>query len=113
MEVIACPICNRNGCDCPAAGVLAVDFYPPKALMRHYGVFEPLTQMVMGLELCEEHAHETVPSVLLGESLAVTARVVEEATGTKVDIEACRVVLLPFDHPDVARMRAVSTETRS
>lgn len=101
-----CPMCNRNGCEKPAAGVLAIQLFPPASVMKHYRSALPLTHVVIGLELCEEHAREVVPAAMLGANFGPLVATVERATGTTVDVEATKPVLLPFDHPDVLRLRA-------
>ena len=105
MSLNTCPMCNRNGCDKPAAGVLAIQLFPPAAVLAHYRTTMPLTHIVIGLELCEEHAREVVPATMLGANWGALLETVQRATGTVVDAEASRPVLLPFDDPDVIRLR--------
>lgn len=112
MPLTSCPMCNRNGCDQPADGMLAIEFYPPAAVLRHYRTTRPLTHVVIGLELCAKHAAEVNAVTFLGDNMAPLVETVQRATGTAVDVESSRAVLLPFDHPDVVRLRAASSTAK-
>jgi len=91
--------CERTGCGQPAKGVVGFDFYPFKALMKHYRTNEPLTRMVLGLKVCGEHIRDVDPVTMLGANVWPLVKSVEGSTGIAVDMAATKAVLAPFDDP--------------
>lgn len=99
--------CQREDCEAQATGVLALQFYPPVALMQWHHTDKPLTHMVVNLEMCEKHRSEIDPLHFLDAGLVEsTIRLVEKSSGCAVDRQATKAVLVPFDHPDVLMLRS-------
>ena len=93
--------CMRTGCEAPAASAIAIEFYPPKALMEHFHTTRYLTRIVLGLEVCEEHGKGLEAVELIGrEQLERFAKLVTANCGTAIDIEASRVVPIGFTDPE-------------
>lgn len=109
--------CNRKGCGQPADGVLALELYPHRSVMKHYRCTNPLTRIIIGLVLCNAHKDEAIadgaPAFIPADALEGMIQTCEEASGTAIDRAGHRTVLLPLDHIDVlklAKIREVQAE---
>lgn len=101
----SCPMCERSGCDRPAAGFMALQLFAAPATRLHDGAAQPLRQFATGPQLCQQHAAE-VDIASQAETIETIARSAESQTGTVIDRAATKLVLLAFDHPDVLRLQA-------
>lgn len=99
--------CQRDGCGEQAGGVLALQFFPHKALMILHNKHEQITHIIVDIELCEKHKDEVKPRAFLDPKLLESmVRMVEKASGITVDQMATKAALVPFDHPDVVVLRS-------
>jgi len=94
------PMCEHQGCTAPADGALALQFFPPRAVMKHYRTDKPLTNMVLGLKVCRAHLKGIDPVTFLGAQIMPLIKVVERSSGIAVDMAATKAVLVPLDDPD-------------
>jgi hypothetical protein len=94
----------RAGCTKPAVGAIGIALYPPAAVMRFHRTTQWLTRLILGLEECAEHRAATIAAgpfeLMPRDKLAPIARLCERSSGTKVDLEASKVVAVAFDDPD-------------
>jgi len=99
--------CAKEGCERAAACVPGLQIFPHKAVMEHYKTTEPLTRMILNLLVCRECiATLTFKDLMTPDQLLPIAAMIENYSGTKVDIEATKVVAVEFDDPDYVSMKA-------
>jgi hypothetical protein len=97
-------MCERSGCDRPAVGFMALQLFAAPAKCLHDGAAMPLRQFATGPQLCRLHADE-VDVASQARTVETIARSTESQTGVVIDRAATKLVLLPFDHPDVLRLQ--------
>jgi hypothetical protein len=97
--------CDRTGCTRRAKGALGFEFYPPRAVMQHYRTTQPLTRFIVGLNVCHQHLREVDPIMFLGVNVLPLLKVIQARTGTAVDLQATKAVLVAFDDPEYLRLQ--------
>jgi hypothetical protein len=91
------PRCDRLDCKSEAIGVMGADIFPPKAVMDYYKTDRCITRMLVGVNVCQAHFDTlTLSEVFTEESLETMLEFVQTQTGTAVDKDATKLVLIPY-----------------
>jgi len=99
--------CAKEGCERAAQCVPGVLIFPHKAVMEHYKTDTPLTRMIMNLMVCRECiAALTFKDLMTPDQFMPVVQMIEQCSGTKVDIEATKIVAVEFDDPEYVNMKA-------
>lgn len=97
-------LCCVEGCDEAAAGVIAVDVYPYRALMDYYDAEHALSRLMTTLSVCEGHIPSNMHELFAEDQLKVFVRTVEATSGISVDPNGSKVLLVPFTDPDFQQL---------
>lgn len=96
-------LCRYHNCKNEAVGGVGIEVYPTKALMEFYKAFHPITRIVIDLKICADHI-PAKEEVIQPEYLSNYINMIEHHSGTTVDRDACKTVLVPFDAPDYQKL---------
>lgn len=100
--------CQKIGCEQQATTAVAVEFYPPKAVMKFYRTNKYLSRMIVGIEVCDTcFSAMTLAELFPDGRLADLAKPVERGTGTAVDLAATKLVRIAFTDPEYLRLVAM------
>lgn len=92
-------LCSYHNCKQEAVGGVGIEVYPTKALMKFYKTNQPITRIIVDLKICRDHLPAKEEVIRL-DYLANYTDMIERHSGTTVDRDAYKMVIVPFDAPD-------------
>ena len=108
------PTCANEGCTHPAEVVLGVELYPPAAVMAFYNASHPITRMLMNLKVCRTCVSSlSYKHLMTPEQFLPLCKLIEQQSGTAVDVEATKIVPVELNDPDYLLMLAQSADPQA